>query len=191
MNRSKKPRKRWDAIIDRMPKDRPITGAEVGVWNGKTTCRILPALPRLSLYAVDAWAPAKPGDSYYESGAHDAYWTPEQFAEEYHLYRKRCARWLDRVTELRGDFEQIARAVDDESLDFVFLDADHSMRGTLRALEAWEQKVKPGGWVFMHDLGPTSKFDGPRVAAMTYFGDAFDRGEQEVNHTWCFHKGAI
>lgn len=180
-------RKRWDVILDRLPQGIEIVGAEVGVWNGKTTSRLLPARPLLRLYAIDAWAPAREGDSYYLSGAHDAYWTPAQFEQERALYRKRCARWMNRVTELRGDFAEMADRVT-EPLDFVFLDADHSMRGTLRAIEAWEPKVKPGGWVFMHDVGPTSKFEGPEAAARIYFGDAFDRGTIDSNHTFAWRK---
>jgi predicted O-methyltransferase YrrM len=148
----------------------------------------LPALPRLQLFAVDAWAPAEVGDSYYESGAHDAFFTPEQFEEVRATYRRRCARWMDRVVELRGDLVEMATHITKYSLDFVFLDADHSEEGTLQALRAWAPKVKPGGWVLLHDLGPTSKFEGPELAAQEYFGRDFARGQQDVNHTWAWQR---
>jgi predicted O-methyltransferase YrrM len=39
----------------------------------------------------------------------------------------------------------------DASLDFVFIDADHSYHGCSIDIEAWRHKVKPGGILSGHD----------------------------------------
>lgn len=44
-----------------------------------------------------------------------------------------------------------ARAVEDASLDFVFIDADHSYESVKEDIEHWEPKVRKGGWVGGHD----------------------------------------
>ena len=47
---------------------------------------------------------------------------------------------------------------EDESLDFVFIDADHSYNGVMRDVEAWAPKVRKGGMIIGHDIHfPTVK----------------------------------
>jgi cephalosporin hydroxylase len=74
-----------------------------------------------------------------------------------------------------------------DELDFVFLDADHSEDGTYVALSTYAPKVKAGGWIFLHDLGAGSKYDGPELAAKDYFGETFTFGEYCDDHTWAYH----
>lgn len=47
---------------------------------------------------------------------------------------------------------QAAELVDDGWADFVFIDAAHSYEAVKADLEAWERKVKPGGWFGGHDF---------------------------------------
>lgn len=46
---------------------------------------------------------------------------------------------------------EAADFVDDASLDFAFIDADHSYEGCKADIDAWASKVKPGGWLCGHD----------------------------------------
>jgi Methyltransferase domain len=39
----------------------------------------------------------------------------------------------------------------DNSLDFVWLDADHSYRAVSEDIRAWQPKIRPGGWLGGHD----------------------------------------
>lgn len=41
----------------------------------------------------------------------------------------------------------------DESVDAVFVDGDHSYQGCSRDMAAWWPKLKPGGWMSGHDYG--------------------------------------
>jgi len=43
--------------------------------------------------------------------------------------------------------------VADGSLDFAFIDANHSYEGASADAAAWFPKVKPGGWLCGHDYG--------------------------------------
>ena len=52
---------------------------------------------------------------------------------------------------------QAVKTVDDGTLDFVFIDADHSYEGAKQDIAAWYPKVKKGGWIGGHDYGRANK----------------------------------
>lgn len=62
-----------------------------------------------------------------------------------------------------------ADAVDDGSLDFVFIDADHSEKAVWGDIARWAPKVRPGGWVGGHDYDPR-KFPGVVKAVDRVYG---------------------
>jgi hypothetical protein len=51
----------------------------------------------------------------------------------------------DRVAMIRDLSVNAARMFEDHSLDFVYLDADHSYEGVVQDILAWSGKVRPGG----------------------------------------------
>jgi predicted O-methyltransferase YrrM len=58
-----------------------------------------------------------------------------------------------RVRVLHMDTLAAAAHVPDGSLDFVFIDADHSYEAVAADIDAWRSKVKPGGILSGHDYG--------------------------------------
>lgn len=71
-------------------------------------------------------------------------------------YRKdRCqaiaAEYPDRATLLVMRTVDAAQMVGDGSLDFVFIDADHSYESVKEDIQHWAPKVRPGGWIGGHD----------------------------------------
>ncbi len=57
----------------------------------------------------------------------------------------------DRCSILRMDSVAAANTFPDRSLDFVYLDGDHSLAGCTRDIVAWAPKVKVGGILAGHD----------------------------------------
>ena len=53
---------------------------------------------------------------------------------------------------IKATSEDFAKEVADESLDFVFIDGDHSEAGVLLDLKLWTPKVRKHGVVAGHDL---------------------------------------
>ena len=63
-----------------------------------------------------------------------------------------------------------AATYQDASLDFVFLDADHTYESVLADLRAWFPKIKKGGVLAGHDLGHP-EYPGVRMAVEQCFLD--------------------
>ena len=53
---------------------------------------------------------------------------------------------------------EAAKQVDDNSLDFDFIDADHSCKTVREDITTWTRKLKPNGWLIGHGINfPTVK----------------------------------
>lgn len=169
-------------ILSRIGGDPPI-GAEIGVFAGDLSCRLLHS-PRLILLMVDSWKGE--GASYRgESGDFHATLTQAQ-QDDYARIAEESVRFAQhRAIICRMPSAEAALSVADQSLDFVFIDADHSYEGCKADLNAWAPKVKIGGLLSGHDYENTDfpKFGVTRAvdewaAAQGY---AIEHGD---NFTW-------
>jgi predicted O-methyltransferase YrrM len=108
-------------------------GAEVGVHAGYYSRVLLDFIPGLTLYMVDSWS--------LHEGRRRAY---EEVMEIF-------PKLYPNAIICKGDSISLAETIPDESLDFVFIDADHSYQAVKKDIEAWFPKVKKGGIVSGHD----------------------------------------
>jgi len=176
-----KSKKRWDAIIARLPKDKEIFGAEIGVLNGNTAHRILKELPLLTHNMIDPWKPPTKSSDYYKTGDDNSRQTKEQFDKCYEKTKKLCAFAGKRAIYYRMKSETAAAKFEDKSLDFVFIDGDHSYNGVKKDIELWLPKIKSTGWIGGHD------YDHPRLPGVKKAVDEMfpsDVVEFDVNRTW-------
>lgn len=136
-------------VFDRMPFGQ-IVGAEIGVFTGRVSKALL-GYPALSLYMVDSWE----GDgAAYESGNDwHAGLTQEQQDHFARVAASNTEFAKDRRTIVRKRSLDAAKDIADKSLDFVFLDADHSEAGLMADIDAWFPKVHQGGILCGHDYG--------------------------------------
>jgi hypothetical protein len=120
-------------------------GAELGVAAGENLAGVLGRCPELHMIAVDLWDAQPDNDG------------PEKWADGWNhdgnLRRtlERLKPYQDRVRILKGKTTACANDAADSSLDFVFIDADHSEPGVRADIEAWRSKVRPGGALIFHD----------------------------------------
>lgn len=123
-----------------------LRGAEIGVWQGGFSESFLKA--GLEMLCVDAWAPL-PGwlDSKNIGGEQGT----RMLEEAYGNTRERLAPYADRCTIVRATSADASASVPDGSLDFVYLDADHSYGAVHQDLGTWSAKVRPGGLIAGHD----------------------------------------
>lgn len=137
-------------ILDRLPDDARM--AELGVLRGDNALALLRSKDDLDLALIDKWS-GHHSWSYMESGDRQA--TRDSFANWTILNKLHTAlrNYADRTSILQADTARAARMFDGESLDLVFVDADHSRRGCSDDIRAWWPKVAPGGWIGGHDYG--------------------------------------
>ena len=69
----------------------------------------------------------------------------------------------DRAKIIRKPSNEAARDIQDNFLDLVFIDADHSYEGCKADIEAYYGKVKPGGIISGHDYANNAWKFGPLV----------------------------
>lgn len=136
-------------------------GAEVGCLRGDTTFYLLEQCPKLSVVAVDIWQPFPGQYENYEAGGQDPLTlenrvVPFELIEE--VFRERGSKYNGRLKVLKGLSWEMADDVPDGSLDFAFIDADHTAPSVRKDILAWRPKVKPGGMLLGHDIHlPTVK----------------------------------
>lgn len=126
-------------LIARIPSGH-VVGVEVGVFRGQFAELLLKLHPRLRLIMVDRWNTT-------EHQPRHGRTQDELFVEAVH--RTLFAGMRGAI--LRADSLTAAATFDDGSLDFVFIDADHSYAGCAADIAAWAPKVKPGGLLCGHD----------------------------------------
>jgi len=119
-----------------------LRGAEIGVLHGDTSHMLLAEIPELTLFSVDPYLAS--------TDYVDAYNQTDLDRAE-HNCRTRLARFGQRSVFMRETSLEAACKVEDESLDFVFIDANHAYEFVRDDLHAWYPKVRQGGLVAGHD----------------------------------------
>lgn len=113
------------------------SGAEIGVGTGLYSKMLFNRNPGLRLLCVDAW----------ETYAGISQSTQDAIYERAMLRLSGLNATIQRQHSLDA-----ASAVEDGSLDFVYIDASHTLRDVVDDIAAWEPKVRAGGIVAGHDF---------------------------------------
>ena len=107
-------------------------GAEIGVASGYYSQILMENIPELELLCVDSWQRRKSRNKCYPEAV--------QALSPYPKARL-----------IKGFSMDVAKTVPDESLDFVYIDADHTYESVKEDINAWAKKVRKGGIVSGHD----------------------------------------
>lgn len=138
------------AILERIKDTQNPVGAEVGVFTGQLSKRLL-GRDDLTLYMVDSWKEHDKESEYTKSGDYHGQLS-QTYQDNLYQYTKDVVSFAgERAKVVRKDSLIAAADFEDESLDFVFLDADHTYSAIKADLAAWMPKVKSGGWLGGHD----------------------------------------
>jgi hypothetical protein len=137
---------RWEVVGGLL--HNPTRGAELGVFKGNFTEAMLNTHRKLTIYAVDTWAVRAPLDRV-GFQTYDG----RDFDDVRREFDRKTGPFGRRVVVLQMDTVAAAEKVADGSLDFVFIDAEHTYEAVAADIDAWRSKVKPGGILSGHDYG--------------------------------------
>lgn len=134
--------KRWDLLASWIKQYRWQHGAEIGVRRAVNAAHIL-ELTNVNLILVEPWRPI---DFYLQKG-----YTQKDFDKNKKIALTALHPYMSRVTIIQDFSVNAAKGVLDASLDFVFIDGDHSYEGVVDDIRAWQPKVRENGWLIGHD----------------------------------------
>jgi len=118
-------------------------GAEIGVWRGDTSTTLLRFLETLTLHMVDPWE---------TGGGHTTMpKTIQELIAGREEAMERTSDYSARRIIHKQISEEAAPSFEDKSLDFVFIDAEHTYECVKQDINLWYPKVKSGGILSGHD----------------------------------------
>ena len=117
--------------------------AEIGIYRGRSICSVADLIlaKHLHVFCIDTFGPLLADHD--EMGYERFLMT----AEEYGIAKN--------ITISKGDSLWAARGTANRSLDFAFIDADHSAQSVTADINAWLPKIRIGGWLGGHDYSPS------------------------------------
>ncbi len=115
------------------------TGAEIGVLGGAYSVEMCKAIPGLKLYCIDKWGR--------DENRYRTYHERKFEEAKIRLAPYNCELIRKFSMEAVTDFA-------DNSLDFVYIDADHHYQNVKNDITEWAKKVRIGGIVAGHDYLP-------------------------------------
>ena len=155
----------FGAMIDKMGYKK---GVEVGVDVGEFSVKLLSLCSLEKLYGVDFW-PDSFGSDY----------RPEFFDKQGDNRYEQCQKALEpfikekRCELIKAKSVEAAQIFEDNSLDFVYIDGDHSLE-VINDLIYWTPKVKIGGIISGHDFK-----NGKNSGINDFWGNQLDYAVQQ------------
>lgn len=139
---------------------------EVGSWAGRSSVQmavnIINSKKNIKFDCVDTWEGSEDGANHKEMDV-------IKKGKLYDLFLKNTKRVKHVINPIRKPSVEAAKLYEDQSLDFVFLDADHSYESVTEDLNAWFPKLKPDGIFAGHDYN--NPLFGVREAVENFFSE--------------------
>jgi hypothetical protein len=121
-----------------------IVGVEIGVWKGENIEALLQRCPNIKkMYGIDP----------YKAYGNYLLYRDEAFLAPLRIEAiERIAKLGDRVELIELPSAEAVSRFEDESVDFVFIDGNHSFEAVYEDLHIWYKRLKPGGIFSGHDF---------------------------------------
>jgi hypothetical protein len=144
----------YDLALARIP-DHGVW-VEIGAWQGRSisyaVIQSLTMNKNIQFHVVDIWRLA---EKHHRPGL-------ESDHDLYEAFLRNTASIQDQFVIHRKSRDVAAADFEDQSLDFVMIDADHSYEAVARDIRAWWPKMRPGALMVGDDL--RGSFPGVRQA---------------------------
>lgn len=119
---------------------------EIGTWKGKSACfmavEIINSNKDIKFDCVDTWVVSS-----------DTSWcVPHEINDDiFEIFKKNIEPVSSKINHIRSISWEAASLYDDNSLDFVFIDAAHDYLSVKKDIESWYDKVGQNGIISGHD----------------------------------------
>ena len=120
-------------------RNRLVNGAEVGVLRGDNAISILNELNIKKLYLIDIWNDYKNQRTKFAN------------KENYDIVLKRFKK-DKRVEIIKAFSKEGSEKIENCSLDFVYIDANHGYKHVYNDMNCWYPKIRKGGILAGHDV---------------------------------------
>lgn len=139
------------ACVDLALAERPGIIVEIGVYGGRLSRRLLEVPTLKRLFLVDSWE----GVTADRQPPFHLKWEKNAMA----ALAERVKEWAEqtpKVTVLHMRSVEAVAEFDDGSVDFLYVDGDHTMEGVKSDIVGWLPKVRVGGILSGDDYNMTS-----------------------------------
>jgi len=120
---------------------------EIGVQRGVMSKRILQAISSIEIHhLIDPWEHQT--NTNYQDGANVI---QEEQEERLNICKQNLEPWSSKTNYIRGYSSEVSDQIEDESLDFIYIDGRHDYVGLLQDLNLYLKKMKPGSIMAGHD----------------------------------------
>ena len=179
----------YDFPIKHCPQDAVFV--EVGSWMGRSTCymaeQIKQSPKNIKFYAVDTWDGSD--EEEHKRIVQELKENNSSLFEVFQSNLRRCGV-EDNVIPITSTSLEAASQFEDNSIDFVHIDASHDYENVLADIIAWYPKVKPGGFISGDDY--VSNWGGVIRAVNEWFKGKsitlLDRQDGTVSKVWLHQK---
>lgn len=158
--------RRWDVLANIIKDNDLKVGAEIGVNQGVNMAMVLRFCPDFFWYGIDDWRSGYLG------------WDEAKRRDNKRKAAGVQRRHPDNTKLIVMDSLAAAKTFQDQSLDLVFIDADHSYEGVKADIHAWAPKVRQGGILAGHD------YDQPDFPGVKKAVDEFCNPNIEAEWVW-------
>jgi hypothetical protein len=154
-------------------------GAEIGVDGAGFSEHILSKTAMTKYYCIDTWM------NNFGSGVKMRKSTFDADGDaRYQEAQDRLNEFGDRALFMRESSMEAVTNFADNSLDYVYIDGDHSLEGIYDDITSWTSKVRIGGIVAGHDYK-----DGPGSGIKDFFGEQLPYRIKGVTDDYCRRHG--
>lgn len=127
--------------------DNPIT-VEVGVAEGNFSLQIVSEWKPSKHYCIDVW-------EHQEHQTGDGHNSNEWHNKNYDQVLQKLEPFLHKVVLIKGISWNVANYIEDNSVDFISIDACHTYECVKKDIAAYWPKLKKGGLITFHDYEAT------------------------------------
>ena len=126
---------------------KPVNIAEIGVWRGHTSLILLDNMPEICrFHLIDPWTQY---EDYKKSGDNKS---DNDLEVDFKICQDRLYFHNKKTIYHRCFSSEAAKKIRDKSLNFAFIDGNHSYEYVKEDISLWWPKIKSGGILSGHDL---------------------------------------